>query len=217
MKSFRVCLITFIAVVFMAASEKVSAQEAQSPISLLKPNFALNVSLMKALSERKSTREFKADDLSLQMISNLLWAATGINRPDSGMRTAPSAKNAQEIDVYVAMKTGLYLYNAKAHALDPILPKDIRPLVGIQDFVQQAPIGLIFVSNLDRLGGPEEIAMFYSATDTGYISQNVYLYCASEGLATVVLGWMDKEALAKAMSLKPTQRIMLTQPVGYPK
>jgi len=195
-----------------------SAQEEKaSSIKLPQRTSSSAVSLVQALEKRKSTREFKEKDLSWQVISDLLWAANGINRPDSGMRTAPSAKNAQEIDIYVAMKNGLYLYDPKIHALDLIVPQDVRRLAGIQGFAAQAPVDLIFVSDLDRIGGPEDIAMFYSATDTGYVSQNVYLFCAAEGLATVVLGWIDKETLSKAMNLKPTQRIILAQPVGYPR
>jgi len=209
---FILCFIVIYPLPFFAQGE-----QAPASIQLPKQNLSSDISLVQALQNRKSTREFKTDDLSLQTISNLLWAANGINRPDSGMRTAPSAKNAQEIDIYVAMKKGLFLYNAGTHTLDFVLSEDIRKSTGIQEFVQQAPIDLIFVSNLDRLGGPEDIAMFYSATDTGYISQNVYLFCAAEGIATVVLGWIDKEALAKAMNLKSNQRIILTQPVGYPK
>lgn len=173
--------------------------------------------LMQALAERKSMREFSSEELSSQMLSDLLWAANGVNRPD-GRRTAPSAHNAQEIDVYVAKAEGLYLFNANANALEPISGGDIRSLVGKQSFVKGAPVGLIFVADLKKLGGGSEAdAAFYSAVDTGYISQNVYLYCASAGLSTVALGWVDKEELAKALRLRPDQRIILTQPVGYPK
>ncbi len=186
-------------------------------IELLAPKFSSSTTLMMALEKRKSSRAFKTDELSLQTISNLLWAANGINRPETGMRTAPSAKNAQEIDIYVAMKSGLYLFNAKTQALDPILAQDIRPIVGIQGFVKDAPLSLIFVADLKRMDGAEDAKALYAAVDTGYISQNVYLFCAAEGLATVVLGWIDKEALVKAMKLASHQRIILTQPVGYPK
>ena len=173
--------------------------------------------LMQALAERKSVREFSPRDLSPQTISDLLWAANGVNRPD-GRRTAPSAYNAQEIDIYVAKKDGLYLYNAAANELLPVLDRDIRALAGKQAFVKEAPASLVFVADLAKLRREsEEDELFYSATDTGYISQNVYLYCVSAGLATVALGWVDKENLAKTMGLRPDQRVILTQPVGYPK
>ena len=149
------------------------------------------------------------------MLSNLLWAAFGINRANSGKRTAPSAMNWQEIDIYVAMKSGLYLYNAGQNLLEPVLAQDIREHVGVQDFTQTAPVNLIYVADYTRMSGDNKSKNFYSATDTGFISQNVYLFCSSEGLATVVLGWVNKPQLAKVMKLKKTQKIILTQPVGY--
>jgi SagB-type dehydrogenase family enzyme len=174
--------------------------------------------LMQVLKERKTTREFGTEKLSAQMLSNLLWAACGINRPDSGRRTAPSAKNQQEIDVYVAMADGLYLYDAKTHSLTPVLAKDIRAMTGSQGFVKDVPVNLIYVADFSRMGSYSEAdKMLYSAADTGFISQNVYLFCASEGLATVVRGAVDKSALAKAMNLKPEQKIILVQSVGHLK
>jgi SagB-type dehydrogenase family enzyme len=172
---------------------------------------------MKALQNRRSTRSFSDQELPLDVLSNLLWAAGGINRAESGMRTAPSAKNQQEIDIYVAMKSGVYLYNAKTNTLDPVIPEDIRAAAGIQDFTQEAPVDLIFVADFNKMSGDAQTKKFYAGADTGFISQNVYLFCASEGLATVVLGWFDQTALAKAMGLKAGQEIILTQPVGYPK
>jgi len=154
----------------------------------------------------------------MQVLSNLLWAAFGINRPDSGKRTAPSAVNWQEIDVYVAIAEGLYLYDAESHGLNLVLEGDIRAETGKQDFVKDAPVNLVYVADFSKMGmANEEDKVFYSAADTGFIGQNVYLFCASEGLATVVRGWIDKPALAKTMKLKPDQRVMLSQTVGYPK
>ena len=154
----------------------------------------------------------------MQVLSNMLWAACGVNRPESGKRTAPSAVNWQEIDTYVATADGLYLYDAKAHILKPVLAGDIRAATGRQTFVKDAPVNLIFVADFSRMGkATTEDKVFYSATDTGFISQNVYLYCASEGLATVVRGAVDKEKLAKVMKLRPDQKVILAQSVGYPK
>jgi nitroreductase len=148
----------------------------------------------------------------------MLWAAFGINRPESGGRTAPTGHDAQEIDIYVAKADGLYLYDAKANALLPVLSEDIRALTGNQEFVKDAPVNLIFVADGEKLKGfPEPQRDFYAAASTGYISENVYLYCASAGLATVVRGWVNKEALAKVMGLKPAQKVILAQTVGYPK
>ena len=151
------------------------------------------------------------------MLANLLWAACGVNRPESGKRTAPSAVNWQEIDIYVATANGLFLYDAKAHALKSILKQDIRAAVGRQRFTGIAPVDLIYVADFSRMrrAKPKD-KVFYSATDTGFVSQNVYLYCASEGLATVVIGMIDRPALEAKMNLLPDQKIVLAQPVGYP-
>lgn len=193
------------------------AQEIKS-IQLLKPQMDGGRPLMQVLKDRSSSRAFSSEKLPLQVLSNMLWAAFGVNRPDSGKRTAPSAKNRQEIDIYVATADGLYLYNAKAHTLELILAKDIRAMTGVQEFVGKAPVNLIYVADFTRMGErPETEKVFYSAANTGFISQNVYLYCASEGLATVVRGWVERPALAKVMGLRPDQRITLAQTVGYPK
>lgn len=168
--------------------------------------------LMEALAARQTNRNFSEQALGNQLLSDLLWAAFGMNR-DEGKRTAPSARNSQEIDIYVALSTGLYVYDAKGGRLIQTLPDDIREKTGVQPFTQKAPVNLIYVADYDRLRGDKE---FYSAADTGFISQNVYLFCASEGLNTVVLGWVEKEALHKVMKLKPSQHIILTQPVGFP-
>jgi nitroreductase len=126
--------------------------------------------------------------------------------------------NWQEIDVYVALPEGLYVYDARAHQLKPVLAGDIRGSSGVQPFMGEAAVDLIYVADRARMGtGSEADKDFYSATDTGFISQNVYLFCASEGLATVVVGMVDRPALAKKMGLRPDQRIMLAQPVGFPK
>ena len=195
-----------------------SQGEELPPIPLLKPRMESGKPLMQALKDRQSSRAFSSEKLPLQTLSDLLWAACGINRPDSGKRTAPTAGNRQEIDVYVATVEGLYLYDASAHALKPVRAGDIRALTGKQAFVKEAPVNLIFVADLSKMGktSPQD-RDFYAATDTGFISQNVYLYCASEGLATVVLGMLDRTVLAKAMNLRPDQKIILTQSVGLPK
>lgn len=184
-------------------------------IQLPAPKTDGGMPLMQALKERKTSREFSPKPLSLETLSNLLWAADGVSRPDSGKRTAPTAMNCQEIDVYVAMQDGLYLYNPSKNSLIQILSEDIRGATGGQPFVAKAPVNLVFVLDKTKgakMGGNVE---FYGATDTGYISQNVYLFCASEGLNTVVRGWFDHDLLAKAMKLRPDQKVILTQTVGY--
>jgi len=188
------------------------------PIDLPKPRTEAGKPLMRVLKERASSRAFSTEKIPLPVLSDLLWAAFGINRPDSERRTAPSAKNWQEIDLYVATEEGLYLYDAKKHALNPVVKEDIRALTGRQPFVTDAPINIIYVADFSRTGGSSnEERELYSAADTGFIGQNVYLFCASEGLATVVRGSIDRPALARAMKLRPDQRIILAQTVGYPK
>jgi SagB-type dehydrogenase family enzyme len=173
--------------------------------------------LMQALKERHSAREFSPEALPPQVLSNLLWAAAGVNRPASGQRTVPSARDWREIDVYVATAQGMYRYDAKANALQPIVARDLRALTGVQDFVAKAPVNLVYVADFDRMeGAAAEQKEFYAATDAGFIAQNVYLFCASANLATVVRGSVERVALAKAMGLAPQQRIMLAQTVGYP-
>ena len=192
--------------------------EEPKPIPLLKPQTDGGRPFMQVLKDRKSSREFGSEKLPVQVLSNLLWAASGVNRPDSGKRTAPSAVNWQEIDIYVAAADGLCLFDAKAHLLKPILAEDIRAMTGLQPFVKEVPLNLIYVADFSRMGSvTNEQKEFYSAADTGFIAQNVYLYCASEGLATVVRGLVDKPALAKAMKLRTDQKITLVQSVGYPK
>lgn len=173
--------------------------------------------LMQALKERHSTREFSPEALPPQVLSNLLWAAAGVNRPVSGQRTVPSARDWREIDVYVATAEGMYRYDAKANALQPVVARDLRALTGVQDFIATAPVNLVYVADFDRMeGAATEQKEFYAATDAGFIAQNVYLFCASANLATVVRGSVESDVLAKAMGLTPHQRIMLAQTVGYP-
>jgi len=194
------------------------AAEALKPIVLMKPQKDGGRPLMQVLKDRSSSRSFSSEKLRLQVLSNLLWAAFGINRPDSGGRTAPSAKNAQEIDIYVAMADGLYVYDARTHTLNPVLAEDIRALTGLQPFVKDAPMNLIYVADFARMTGlSQEDKDLYSAAGAGFISENVYLFCASEGLATVVRGSIDRQELARIMKLKPDQKIILAQTVGYPK
>jgi len=205
----------------LTSEQEVKSTSAQSAglklMQLLQPQMDGGRPLMQVLKDRKTSRAFSSEKLPMQVLSNMLWAAWGVNRPD-GKRTAPSARNWQEIDVYVALADGLYLYDAKANILKPILAEDIRAATGGQSFVKDAPVNLIFVSDFSKMGNaPADQKDFYSATDTGFISQNVYLYCASEGLATVVRGYVDRPALAKVMKLRPDQKVILAQTVGYPK
>jgi nitroreductase len=197
------------------ADQPASAPGAASPLP--KPKTEGGMPLMEALKNRKSSREFADRSLSDQVLGNLLWAADGVNRPD-GHRTAPSAMNWQQIDIYVAKADGLWLFDPNAHALTKVLDKDVREATGTQPFVKTAPVNLVYVADFARL--PKNMAdadkLFNSAADTGFIAQNVYLYCASEGLSAVVRGLVDKPVCAKAMGLRDDQKIILAQTVGYP-
>ena len=189
------------------------------PIKLPQPKTRGGMPLMDALKARKSTRELSEKEIPLQVLSDLLWAAFGINRPEEGKRTAPSALNWQEIDIYVALKQGLYIYNPKTNTLDPVLGEDIRSKTGVQPFAGRAPVNLVYVADYGRMKNApsEELKDFYSACDCGFISQNVYLFCASAGLGTVVRSWIDRKELAKIMKLRDDQRIILAQTIGYPR
>ncbi|MBN1154589.1 SagB/ThcOx family dehydrogenase [candidate division KSB1 bacterium] len=211
-------IIRSILILFILCPTMLCSQEPEpSLIKLPEPQMDIGRPLMQVLKDRSSSRSFSSEKLPDQLLSNVLWAASGINRPESGKRTAPSAMNRQEIDIYVATADGLFLYDASAHALQKIFAEDIRAVTGKQDFVKDAPLNLIYVADWSKMGqGEHEQNIFYSAADTGFISQNVYLYCASEGLATVVRGYVDKPALEKAMKLRPDQKVVLAQTVGYP-
>lgn len=190
------------------------AQELKS-IALPEPQKSGGKPLMQVLTERKTSRDFAAEKLSPQLLSNLLWAAFGVNRPD-GHRTAPSAMNWQEIQVYVVLSDGAYVYDAKANRLDPVIAGDLRAATGTQPFAGTAPLNLVYVADTSKIRQGADSDM-YVAADAGFIAQNVYLFCASENLATVVRGSVDRAALAKAMKLRPEQKIILAQTVGYPK
>jgi len=194
-----------------------SAAQGLKPVQLPPPQTKGGHPLMEVLSDRKSTREFGPGTLSPQTLSNLLWAAFGINRPD-GRRTAPSAMNRQEVSIYAATPQGVYIYDAKDNVLNPVLAGDFRAVTGTQSFVKDAAVNLVYVSNLSKTdNAASSEAEMYTAADVGFIAQNVYLYCASEGLATVVRGSIDKPALAKTLNLQPNQKIILAQSAGYPK
>ncbi len=210
-----VCLTTVLCAAAAAPGNAASAED--QTIQLSQPQTDRNP-FLQLLMKRESSRSFSSEPLPTNVLSNLLWAAFGISRPDSGKRTAPTASNRQEIDVYVAMAKGVYLYDAKANALKLIAAKDVRALTGKQPFVKEAPVNLVYVADLAKAGGStEEDKTAYVAAATGFISQNVYLYCASEGLATVVRAMVDRPALAEAMKLRPNQKIIFAQTVGYPK
>jgi len=190
---------------------------AAADIKLPPPETTGGKPLMMVLKERRTSRAFSSKPLPPQVLSNLLWAAFGINRPD-GHRTAPSAMNWQETDIYVALPGAVYVYDAGKNLLREVVPGDQRKYTGTQDFVATAPVDLVYVADLAKTGNranAEAQALFVDA-DTGFIAENVYLFCASEGLAVVVRGSINREELAKVLKLRPDQRITLSQTVGYP-
>ncbi len=204
-----------------------------SVIKLPKPKMVGGLSVPKALQKRRTTREISERKLALQILSNLLWSAWGVNRKSGPFempgRTAASASNSQEIDLYVAMETGVYLYNALDHTLEQVLEDDLRPLAigsGQAGLLRKAPVQLIYVADVDRLvhtqGYPEpglhdpEVQKSYYFVDTGLIAGNVFLFAASYGLAA----WFhncNKPALTKKLNLRPDQRVLFGQTVGYRK
>lgn len=191
--------------------------EGAPTIDLPAPRKEGGAPLMDALSRRRSAREFSPCELPLQTLSDLLWAAYGVNRPDGG-RTAPSALNAQEIDIYVALPSGAYLYDSAANELQLVTGSDLRGVTGYQDFVDEAPLDLVFIADHGRMSLiPAGQCESYASAAAGAISQNVYLFCASSGLATVIRAWINREAIADSLGLSHDQQVLLSQTVGYPK
>jgi SagB-type dehydrogenase family enzyme len=189
---------------------------ASDAVQLPSPAMEGGKPLMQALKERKSIRAFSNEKLSLQVLSNLLWAAFGINRSD-GRRTAPSARNWQEIEIYLATSDGFYVWDPQKNVLNLIAAGDKRALTGTQDFVRDAAVNLVFVADYSKVSGGAQDRDMLVGADTGFICQNVYLFCASEGLATVVRASINRDELARELRLKSDQKIILAQSVGYPK
>ncbi|MDD5705257.1 MAG: nitroreductase family protein [Kiritimatiellae bacterium] len=210
---------TAITAVALAVGLAVGEPEAPlADIPLPAPRMAGGKPLLTALKERQTSRAFSAKPLPMQLVSDLLWAAFGINRTDTGKRTAPSARNWQEIDVYVVLAEGAYRYDAQANLLRAVVKGDLRALTGRQPFVATAPLNLVYVADPARMKGADAADIsLYSGADAAFIGQNVYLFCASEGLGTVVRGLVDREALAEALKLPKPLRIVFAQTVGYPE
>lgn len=201
--------------VFLVFSAVASA--ADKVIKLPQPNLKRAGTVMSALSERHSTREFASKALTLTDLSDLLWAANGINRKDSGKRTAPSALNKQDVDVYVVLPEGSYLYDAKNHRLNLVAEGDYRGAVaGGQAFVKTAPVSLVLISDLSRFGDAKSARnQLMGAMDAGIVSQNISIFCSSAKLATVPRASMDSGQLKKVLKLKDSQMPMMNHPVGY--
>lgn len=190
---------------------------AEKVIPLPQPDMSRAANVMKAFAERHSTREYASKALALTDLSDLLWAANGVNRSADGKRTAPSAMNRQDIDIYVVLPEGVYIYVAKAHKLNLVSEGDYRAAVGAgQDFVKTAPVSLVLVSDLSRLGDPQNLrTQMMGAMDAGIVSQNISLFCSAARLATVPRATMDVAKLKTALQLKDSQVLMMNHPVGY--
>ncbi|RPH95702.1 SagB/ThcOx family dehydrogenase [candidate division KSB1 bacterium] len=209
-------ILIIICALFLCAT--VAMSQTLSPIELPVPQTTGGKPLMQALKDRHTSREFAPDPLPPQVLSNLLWAAYGFNRPEIEHRTAPSAMNNQETSVYVFLKEGVYEYNAKANMLNPVVAGDYRSIAGKQDFVKEAPLNLVYVADYAKMGeGTADDHLRYSYADAGFIAENVYLFCASENLSCVVRAWVDHEQVASTLKLRPDQKVLLGQTIGYPK
>jgi nitroreductase len=206
-----------VALAILASVLTLGETSAQDVINLPAPRKTGGMPVMEALARRATSRAFDPKPLTSQQLSDALWAAFGVNRPD-GKRTAPSSRDRRELEIYVLQAQGVSLYDATRHRLARVLAEDLRAVQSTQDFVRDAPVTFVFVADLSKMS--EETVAEKEATaafDTGFVSQNVYLYCASEGLATGVRSWLDREVLAKRMKLRPDQRITAAQSIGYPK
>lgn len=185
-------------------------------IQLNPPDTTRGFPVMKALLLRESVRSIDTTQISLQDLSDLLWAANGVNRPASGKRTAPSALNAQDIDIYVFKKSGVYIYNAPEHKLKSVVDADHRSLFpGRQQGETLPPVICLLVSDISRFRfGEDSLRLVWAAMDAGIVSQNISIFCASVGLATVPRAWMDHQKIRELLNLGPTQFPLLNHPVG---
>lgn len=194
-----------------------TAETVVQAIALPAPRNSGGMPLFTALQQRHSTRSYRDQTISRETLSTLLWAAFGINRPISGDRTAPYWRHVMVIDLYLAMADGVWLYDPKTHALLPCVAADIRRETGMQDFVAGAPLELLYVAHGERMDVPAEERRLYASVDAAFIGENVYLFCASEGLGSVFRGSFDQAKLAKLLRLGDQQFVTFVQTVGYPR
>ena len=210
-KQFYIVIVTLVIVIN-------STLFAQDTIVLLTPSQEGEMSLTEALQKRKSTRSYSEEKISDQQLSDLLWSAFGINRPEEMKRTAPSSQNQQEIDIYVFIEDGVFVYDEVNHAIIRIMNDDLRKYTGKQDFVENAAINLVYIADHSKSKSDDPVGRSKTShINTGFIAQNVYLYSASQGLGCVVRGYMDKEVLAAKLNLKENQEIIVAQSVGVIK
>jgi SagB-type dehydrogenase family enzyme len=202
---------------FVLIATSLNAQK--QTIILNQPDTNRGLPVMKAFAQRSSQAKFDTLNLKLQDLSDLLWAADGINRAELGKRTAPSAMNSQDVDVYVVMKAGAYLYDAKKHELDLVTVGDFRlQVAGRQENFAGAPVFCVLVSDISRFkNGTDSVKLQMAALDAGIVSQNIGLFCAGTGLATHPRVTMDIPKLKEALKLKSSQYLMINNLVAYRK
>lgn len=197
------------------------AANGQEVIKLNQPNKDRGFSVMKALENRQSTGEFADSELSIEDLSDLLWAANGINRPEIGKKTAPSAQNSQEIDIYVCLKNGAYVYDAQKHVLNLVTTNDLRMMAERKKGAVAAPCLILLVAETSRFKtnsyNTKEHVESMSKVDAGIVSQNISIFCAGVGIGTKPRAQMDHAGLKEALKLKDTQILILNHPVGYKK
>ena len=201
-------------ILFVLALTAMGSMQAQEVISLPQPEVnKLSMTLGQALQQRRSERQYSDQEISLQTLSTLLWAACGVSDQKTGKITAPSAINMQDVKVYVCAKDGVCLYNAKANTLTKVSDKDLRETIaGRQAFAKSAPISLVLVSTKDSDRSPNDK---FGAMDAGYVSQNIYLACTAIGLKTVARATMDFDVLKRELKLADTSYLELNHPIGY--
>lgn len=203
----RLLLLSF----FVALVCSAQAQNLELPA----PEGGFDMPLMKALQMRQTSRNLTEEDISLEELSGLVWSAYGFNRPEEKKRTAPSARNMQELDIYVFSMKGIYLYNAEKNSLELVLKGDHRKEISKQKFFAIAPISIVIVANYDRMKDlKSEDRDFYAAVDCGYVSQNIYLYCAADKLGTVACAYIERDMLSKLLHIK-NGKALLAHPVGH--
>lgn len=211
----RHCLNGIFLSFFLTASACAQVQNS-TEIKLNQPDKTRGSSLMNALNLRASIRNWAKKEMDKQDLSDLLWAANGINRTEKSLRTAPSAHNAKDIDLFVFTEQGVYLYNPEKHSLTTLKEGDFRSQIGKQSYVDKAPLSLILVSDIRRFKkADEKLCLNWAALDAGMVSQNISLFCASANLGTVPRTFFNEGKIRKVLGLKPSQYIMLHHPVGY--
>ncbi len=207
------------------ASENLSEVKIGEELALPEPKFENTLDLFSAFKNRKTTKSFKDEAISLQKIANIFWVAGGYNRRSPNMRTAPSTLNWQEIEVYGILKEGIFKYQPEAHSLLKIKSEDLRSVAGFQEYVHEAPLSLIYVANFEKMEAAhgkfrdinEQDRIFFSATDTAFNAENVYIYCAGDSLGCVVRAGVDRDALAEELKLGDSKQVVLGQTIGVPK